>query len=115
MKQFLVALFLGAVVIFGAGALCNKSNPSTPVSTSDISIENSAFNPPAISITKDTVVTWTNNDRTVHQIESDGNLSDLLSGEIAPGETFVFTFDASGTFNYHCKIHPEMKGKVTVN
>jgi heme/copper-type cytochrome/quinol oxidase subunit 2 len=45
--------------------------------------------------------------------ENDGQTgpdSDLLS----PGQSYSFTFNQAGTFHYHCKIHPEMTGTVTV-
>lgn len=117
MRKFLLALFLGAFVIFGAGAYCGKSsNPasSAPVSTSNVSIKNMAFEPQNIEVAKGTTVVWTNNDSTVHQVESDGNLPDLLSGELQPGDTYDFVFDQSGTYAYHCKIHPQMTGQVIV-
>lgn len=114
LNKFLVSLMLAFVVIFGTGAGCNNNKTSTPISTSDVTINNFAFNPKTISIGKDTVVTWTNNDTTAHQVESDGNLPELISGEIGPTETFVFTFDQVGTFNYHCKIHPNMTASVIV-
>src|ERR1051325_903781 len=36
------------------------------------------------------------------------------SGELATGETFSWTFNETGTFTYHCHIHPNMKGTVQV-
>lgn len=116
-KKILVALFLGSFVVLGTGAYCgNSSNPASnsSVSTSAVSIENMAFNPPNASISSGTTVTWTNNDSTTHQVESDGNLSNLLSGEIAPGQTYTFTFNQTGTYTYHCKIHPNMNGQIVV-
>lgn len=116
-KKILVVLFLGSFVVLGAGAYCgNSSNPasSSPVSTSAISIKNMAFSPINVSISAGTTVTWTNNDSATHQVESDGNLSDLLSGEIAPGQTYTFTFNQTGTYTYHCKIHPSMTAQIVV-
>jgi plastocyanin len=36
------------------------------------------------------------------------------SGNIAPGESFSFTFEEAGTVEYFCDIHPNMQGRVTV-
>src|SRR5688572_30820880 len=36
------------------------------------------------------------------------------SGNIATGTSFSWTFNETGTFGYHCKIHPSMKGTVQV-
>lgn len=36
------------------------------------------------------------------------------SGSIGAGETFDFTFDEAGEFDYFCSIHPEMTGTITV-
>ena len=116
-NKFLLALVLGLTVIFSAGASCYKSgNPSSakPVSTSSVSIKNMAFDPISISVSSGSVVTWTNNDTTSHQIITDGNLTDLESGVLDPGATYSFTFNQAGTFLYHCNIHPSMKGQVTV-
>lgn len=111
----LAFLSFAVIIVFGLGASCGGNNTSTPVPTSTISIKSTSFNPGNASVTKDTVITWTNNDTVPHQIESDGNLPTLLSGEIQPGETFIFTFGEKGNFPYHCKIHPGMKGEITVN
>jgi plastocyanin len=31
-----------------------------------------------------------------------------------PGDTYAVTFSKIGTFTYHCKVHPDMTGSVTV-
>lgn len=32
----------------------------------------------------------------------------------APGDTYAVTFSKIGTFKYHCKVHPDMTGTITV-
>jgi plastocyanin len=32
-----------------------------------------------------------------------------------PNATFSFTFPKAGSFAYHCRIHPSMKGTVVVS
>jgi len=57
-------------------------------------------------------VTWTNNDNMAHTVTAaDGSFD---SGMIAPGDTFSFTFDKPGDFDYACTPHPWMKGRISV-
>lgn len=80
---------------------------------------NFTFSPASITIKKGTIVTWKNNDSASHQVAADESpttvyTNSLVSQVMAPNQTFSFTFDELGTFNYHCKIHPQMKGSVIV-
>jgi plastocyanin len=60
-----------------------------------------------------TTVTWMNNDTVAHTVTSDsGGL--LNSPEIAPGQSFSFTFTYPVTVPYHCAIHTMMKGTIVV-
>lgn len=93
-------------------ASTSSSATSTPTaSTSNaISVKNFAFNPAQTTVTKGTEVTFTNNDSVTHNITFDS----FNSGNLVPGTTYKHTFDADGAFNYHCSIHPTMKGIITV-
>jgi hypothetical protein len=77
-----------------------------------------AFSPKAIVINAGTRVTWTNKDPVAHTVTKDSGdtyAGDVpVSGNIGPGETYSNTFSKAGTFHYHCAIHPEMTGTVTV-
>jgi plastocyanin len=77
-----------------------------------VSIANFAFDPPSLDISASTSVTWTNNDSTAHTATGDGGT--FQSGNIDPGQSFSFTFDTAGTFNYHCEIHPNMTATINV-
>jgi plastocyanin len=37
------------------------------------------------------------------------------SKDLRPDQTFEYTFDDAGIYEYHCKLHPEMVGKIVVN
>lgn len=88
------------------------SKTPMPSSTS-VSISNFSFVPSALVIKKGTKVTWINNDSVPHTVISDsGNL--LSSPTLAPGQSFSFAFPIAVVINYHCSIHPTMKGSVTV-
>jgi plastocyanin len=59
-----------------------------------------------------TTVTVVNEDGSDHTwTADDGTFS---SGNLAPGDSFEFTFTEPGTYTYACRIHPSMVGTITV-
>jgi plastocyanin len=101
------------------GTTTNNESPSTSQIQSkeknaSIAIENFAFNSSNLTVTKGTTITWVNYDSAPHTVTSDTGTM-LNSKPIQKGESFEFTFNQSGTFTYHCAIHPMMKGSITVN
>jgi plastocyanin len=49
---------------------------------------------------------------------SQGNsliLGQFDSGIIQTGQTFRYTFNDPGTFEYYCTLHPSMVGKIVVS
>lgn len=86
-----------------------NTDNNTPVT---VSIADMAFSPAAVDITTNMTVTWTNNDSETHTVTADDGSFD--SGDIAPGSSFSRTFTTSGTFAYHCTLHPTMTGSVAV-
>jgi len=78
-----------------------------------VSIENFKFSPSSITVKKGTTITWTQMDSTPHTVtveKGDGPDSPLLQ----KGETYSYKFDNVGTYAYHCKPHPYMKGTIVV-
>ncbi len=71
-----------------------------------------AFTPRTVTIARGTRVRWTNTGSAVHT--STSNTGTWDSGTIAPGASFSRVFRRTGTFRYHCSIHPNMKGKIVV-
>lgn len=118
-----VVMALGLVVIGGCASKTTttttktetspKATTTTPsgTSTSTVKIVNFTFDPGTITVKPGTEVTWTNEDSVVHTVVGTG----WGSGDIAPGQTYKYTFNTAGTFDYHCKIHPYMTGKVVVS
>ena len=93
------------------------ATPSGPTMAVSITSTGSfAFSPATITIKVGTTVTWTNNTSAPHTVTSDdGTTFDSgLNTPIQPGDTFSFTFTKTGTFAYHCQIHPFMKATVIV-
>ncbi|HEY9712347.1 MAG TPA: cupredoxin family copper-binding protein, partial [Chroococcales cyanobacterium] len=92
----------------------SNSSSSTPVATNKVTIQNFAFSPADITVKKGTAVTWTNGDSVTHTVTETDSQTGPNSGDLAPGKSYSFTFDTAGTYHYHCSIHTEMTGTVTV-
>ncbi|MEO8065652.1 MAG: cupredoxin family copper-binding protein [Candidatus Doudnabacteria bacterium] len=86
--------------------------PVPPSITHAVSIRAVTFSPASITIKKGETVTWTNDDTVTHTVTGDNG--GPASQNIPIGDTYNFTFSTAGTFNYHCTIHPLMKGTVIV-
>jgi plastocyanin len=79
---------------------------------SAVTIQNFAFNPAALTVKVGTEVTWTNQDSTAHTVTFD--TGGATSDNLAQSATYKQTFSTAGTLTYHCKIHSNMTGTVTV-
>ena len=82
-------------------------------------LTDSCYLPFSVSISVGQSVTWTNDDVAQHSAisgDQNGGGPDGVfgSGLIAPGASFEFTFDTTGTYPYYCLIHPWQVGKETV-
>lgn len=75
-----------------------------------VQIKNFAFKPATVEVDRGARVTFANASGVPHTATSAG----FDTKRIAPGRTATVKFDKRGTFAYHCKIHPSMKGKVIV-
>lgn len=84
-----------------------------------VEIENFAFSPKEVTMKKGTTITWVNKDAVPHQIASNPHpthtsFPELASGVLAQGQSYSFTFQKTGTIEYHCHLHPSMRGKIVV-
>ena len=61
---------------------------------------------------KGDTITFKNEDGFAHTFTADDGAFD--SGNVDGGGEFQFTPDAEGTIAFHCKIHSNMKGTITV-
>ncbi len=58
-------------------------------------------------------VTWENNDRVQHTVTENSDVP-LFDVWVTPGNSFTFTFDTAGMYDYRCKVHPWATGTVQV-
>lgn len=99
----------------------NSNNPSSEHAheggaqsvKAEVDIKSMAFAPGKVTMKRGSVVIWTNNDSVSHTVTAD-NGDGPKSKTLAPGQIYTFVFDKAGTFSYHCSLHTQMKGTVTV-
>jgi plastocyanin len=92
----------------------NSQTSNQAVATNAVKIQNFAFSPADITVKKGAKVTWTNNDSVSHTVTENDGKNGPSAPQMAPGSSYSFTFDQTGSFHYHCSLHPEMTGSVTV-
>ena len=115
---FLAALGLAAMLTFASVAGAQKASvvgtqKQQKQATRTVLIQNFSFKPAHITIKQGTRVTWINKDMTKHTATANNGAFD--SGILRPGQSYSHTFKTAGrTNNYHCEIHPSMRGSVTV-
>ena len=95
----------------GGGAACAVS---TTAGTVAATIAGFAFSPATITAKVGDIVTWTNNDTTAHTatVTTDSSCD---TGNIAAGASGSIQFNVAGAYDYMCKIHPNMTGKIEVS
>jgi plastocyanin len=95
-----------------ASAAAPSTAASAAAGAAAVAIKDFAFNPATIQVKAGQSITWTNQDSTAHTVTLDDKSVD--SGNIEANATYSHAFAQAGTFSYHCAIHPQMKGTVTV-
>jgi glucose/arabinose dehydrogenase/plastocyanin len=77
-----------------------------------------AFSPAQLTVPVGTTVVWQNEDNLAHTVTAGRHTGPeperFDSGLFDPGESFSYTFDEAGTFDYYCTIHPAMQATITV-
>ena len=122
------AILLGITMSFSNNSVEENNDETTLVIKGDVvmptkvsrpgcEIDDRCYVPSLILTKKGDSVTWVNEDSAFHSVtsgfyESPTELFD--SGHLDPFESFTFTFDDVGDYDYFCTLHPWMKGQVTI-
>jgi plastocyanin len=104
----LIAIAALAVAALQGGRAIGATATASGAKSVDIS--HFAFHPPTLRIKRGGKVTFTNSQNVTHTASS----GSFDTKGIAPGNSVTVKFSRRGTFAYHCKIHPFMKGKIVV-
>ena len=96
------------------GASSEAAGGATPASTGPQRVEmgDDVFRPAQLTVAAGTKVTWVNKGSKAHTVVSNDKLFD--SGLVNVGGEFSHTFDAPGTYLYHCAPHAKMIGRLVV-
>lgn len=78
-----------------------------------VSIQDSFFEPANSTVAPRTAVLWVNEGAEPHTVTADDGSFD--STTLNPGQFFLVAFEEQGRVTYHCALHPEMVGSVTVS
>jgi plastocyanin len=77
-----------------------------------------AFRPRSVTVRRGGTITWINDDRVEHDVaKRSGPGRNFTSGEpggLPPGATYENTFRTPGNIAYYCRVHPGMRGTITV-
>ncbi len=77
-----------------------------------IEIANFSFVPQTVTVKQGTTVTWVNRDDSPHTVVS--TAKEFSSPAMDTSDTYTYTFNRPGSFEYYCSVHPHMRGKVIV-
>lgn len=93
----------------------NSVSDEEPQTTNEVAISGFDFQPKDIVVKKGETVTWTNQDTARHNVEfTTGSLAGQKGPLMDESETYSFTFEETGTFDYICTPHPYMQATVKV-
>jgi plastocyanin len=114
--MLLASVLVISLATLSCGGGSKKSETPTPgapqAQQASVQIKDFEFAPSKVTIKVGGSVTWTNDGSSAHTVTADDGTFD--SGQLQKGKTFSRTFDSTGTFSYHCSIHPSMKAQVVV-
>jgi len=105
-RRALLRRALGVVVLVGGASRLAAA------AEAEVKIDNFVFAPTPLMVKTGMTVKWLNDDDIPHSIVCPA--LKVKSHPMDTGESFAYTFDRAGTFDYLCGLHPHMQGKVLV-
>ncbi|HZR98155.1 MAG TPA: cupredoxin family copper-binding protein [Chloroflexota bacterium] len=107
---------IGRIVRPALGAACAAVLLASSLASADqqfeIHMRNNSYNPDSLTVPAGTMVRWVNDDGDVHTISQIGGGFD--SGLVFTRDSWSYTFNDPGTYEFYCLPHPYMHGTITV-
>ena len=108
------ATVLTLAAVLTATALAATASPeiASKSAQATVGIREFAFHPGQLPVDRGTKVVFANREKSIrHTATKHGSFN---TGPIRPGHSVSVRFGRSGTYAYHCMIHPEMRAKIVV-
>ena len=111
---------VSAIGVFSGIILIPMPLPAVESQVYHIAMEGSApyYTPELASVPVGYAIQWINQSATAHTITYDGCLTEnqcaFDSGAVSPGNSFYLQSLQAGAYPYYCRLHPIMRGVVTV-
>ena len=115
MNRSLVVRYLLAIIVVSSLtaliAVVAHAAAATP-QAQQVTIDNFSFAPAELKVKTGTKVEWVNHDDVPHTIVNTD--MKFKSRALDTSESFSYTFDQPGIYEYFCSLHPRMTAKIVV-
>ena len=113
MRSLLAALAAIVLPCFAAVPAPAQAPAQEQAAGATVTVANMAFTPAKVGVGMGETVTWNFQDATTHTATSVPR-GFFDTGTAASGASRTVRFPSAGVFDYPCRIHPMMRGKVRV-
>jgi plastocyanin len=119
LKYIYIALLTLGIVLLTIFFFLVSTDKNQVIRVAEVQINGEGFMPADLIVKRGTRVVWVNNTDGLHQVISNphashDDLSDFKSEILNNGQTYEYTFEESGTFNYHDEVRPTTNGTIKV-
>ena len=104
--RMLKYLAFAAFTLMGGVQVASAHGPQT------VEISKLVFSPAEITMHAGDTIIWVNKDSIAHT--ATGTMGGPWEVMLPPGKTVESQLTTPGTVEYHCRFHPNMKGRITV-
>jgi plastocyanin len=109
----LVPAIAGIAILVTAGVSGDWSSaPPGSVPADTVDIKNFSFSPNPITVKAGHTITVVNDDGVTHTLTANGGAFD--TGNLSSGKRGHVTVARTGSYAYHCEIHPFMRATVEI-
>lgn len=110
-----IIAILGIAYIYGPLSTDTSGDEGVEPPANTIIMSHDQFNPKNITVKVNSTVTWINKDWSVtYTIVSDSQNAPYQSPALKNGDNYTYTFNQTGTYNYHSKETPSRQGVIIV-
>lgn len=121
LKEVCKAVAVASLIACGGGSnSVSPPPPPPPPPPGGVSITNDVFTPASRTVTVGSIVSWewntcsgdvyTGQQCASHNVTFDDGVASPTQDQ----GSYSRTFTAAGTYTYHCTVHPQMTGTITV-